>query len=159
MKNKLNWNIFSDQDRNKTINDLKVTISSSGGFIVNSNFFSDLALSLTVEIEEKDIARLYSKLNETMSIEEVSFENMSDTSVKEWWIFLNITFVSGKGDLKIEVPEVPGMRPTGHAGTMVGDGDELQACIARGGSYLRCGGVRVTGGQGVRVEVCKKAHG
>lgn len=108
MKNKLNWNIFSDQDRNKTINDLKVTISSSGGFIVNSNFFSDLALSLTVEIEEKDIARLYSKLNETMSIEEVSFENMSDTSVKEWWIFLNITFVSGKGDLKIEVPEVPG---------------------------------------------------
>jgi len=96
------------QERNKAIEELKGIISNNGGFIINSNFFSDLALSLTIEIEEKDILKLHSTIEESMKISESGLENLNAKSKAEWWIFLNITFSQGTGDLKTDVPNVPG---------------------------------------------------
>jgi hypothetical protein len=81
-------------------------VEREGG--LNSNFFSDLALSLTIEIEEKHIASLYTRLKEAMNISTFDFDNIDRQSQKEWWIFLNITFTRGKGDLKIATRDVPG---------------------------------------------------
>ncbi|MEJ8800515.1 hypothetical protein [Pontibacter sp. H249] len=108
MIRELNWQAVTEQERNKAINELKSMILNSGGYIINSIFFSDLALSLTIEIEEKDIFILHSKFNEFMTISALGLENLNDNSDKQWWIFLNVTFNQGKGNLKVEVPEVPG---------------------------------------------------
>ena len=55
MQKKLSWQIFSNDDRNKVIEVIKNTISNSGGCIMNFNMFSDLALTLSIEIEENKI--------------------------------------------------------------------------------------------------------
>ncbi|PTX18270.1 hypothetical protein C8N40_10669 [Pontibacter mucosus] len=108
MIRKLNWQVFTEQDRNKAIEELKGKILSNGGYIINSTFFSDLALSLTIEIQENDILKLYASIQESMTISEPGFDNLIVNAGKEWWIFINVTFRQGKGDLKIDVPNVPG---------------------------------------------------
>jgi len=108
MYNKLNWTLFSNRDRNETINDLKDIISKNNGWIVTSNFFSDLAVSITIEIQEKDIICLHSELNRFMNVSELKYDNIDENSEKEWWVFFNITFTQGTGDLINEIPAVPG---------------------------------------------------
>ncbi|MEM9982064.1 MAG: hypothetical protein AAF734_06180 [Bacteroidota bacterium] len=108
MKNKLNWHIYSHQERNAVINHLKAIISSADGYIISSNFFSDIAMNLTVEIEERNIKTLHYLLSQEMSISKFDVNTFDQASKKEWWIFLNINFGQGKGDLKINIPNVPG---------------------------------------------------
>ena len=55
MKRKLSWRIFSNEDRNIVIEAVKTAISTSNGCIVNYSMFSDLAMALSIEIEEKEI--------------------------------------------------------------------------------------------------------
>ena len=106
--NKLNWQLFSNQDRITAIEALKAIISKNDGYIVNFNLFSDLALSLTVEIEEQNISNLYSELETITSISESKPGNIDDYSKKDWWILMNVSFSKGKGNLKVEIPDVPG---------------------------------------------------
>ena len=106
--NKLNWQLFSNQDRITAIEALKAIISKNDGYIVNFNLFSDLALSLTVEIEEQNISNLYSELETIISISESKPGNIDDHSKKDWWILMNVSFSKGKGNLKVEIPDVPG---------------------------------------------------
>ena len=108
MTNKLNWKIFSAQDRNKTLEALKDIISSNDGFIVDFNFFSDLALTLTIEIEERRIKGLHSAISQVANISELENIAFNPESVKDWWIFLNISFAEGTGELKVIIPEIPG---------------------------------------------------
>ncbi len=106
MKKKINWSVYVDLERNKAIELIKSTISRNDGHIIKSNFFSDLALSLTVEIEERNIAKLYAEFASQMKISD--FEGPDSDSSKEWWLLLNISFVKGTGDLRNEIPDVPG---------------------------------------------------
>ena len=43
-----------------------------------------------------------------MSILEPKPENIDDTSKKDWWILMNVSFSKGKGNLTVEIPDVPG---------------------------------------------------
>ena len=105
---KINWEAFSNKDRNEAIDELKSNISKSGGYIINFTLFSDLALSLTIEIEEKNILDLYKKIGETLKISEPEPENLDNNSNKDWWVLMNISFSKGKGDLKVDIPAIPG---------------------------------------------------
>ena len=106
--NKINWQAFSNKERNEAINELKSTISKSGGYIINFSLFSDLALSLTIEIEEKNILNLYKEFDKTLNMSESEPENIDNKSNKDWWVLMNISFSKGKGELKVDIPEVPG---------------------------------------------------
>jgi hypothetical protein len=108
MKNKLNWEVFSNQERNNLIEELKRIISSNDACIVNFNFFSDLALSLTIEIEERKIENLHNELSRVVTISEIGVSKFDEDSVREWWLFLNVTFNKGKGNIKMHIPDVPG---------------------------------------------------
>lgn len=70
--------------------------------------FSDFALSLILEIEEQRIESLYKDISAKMEILETIPENTNNDFKKEWWILINVSFSSGKGELKVEVPGVPG---------------------------------------------------
>lgn len=108
VKNKLNWQAFSTEDRNKVIEVIKDTITKNGGYIINFNLFSDLALSLSIEIEENKISNLYKELHKIINISEPAPGNLNDHSKMEWWILMNVSFGKGKGNLKVEIPNVPG---------------------------------------------------
>lgn len=108
MIKKLNWQAFSNDERNKVIEELKEIISNNDGYIINFNMFSDLALSLNIEIEENRILELYKALTHILNVSDFDTKNINFESRKEWLIFMNISFSIGKGELKKEIPSVPG---------------------------------------------------
>jgi len=108
MLRKLNWQGYSSNDRNEIIDKVKKCISSNDAYIMNFNMFSDLALSLSIEIEENKIVDLYNALSDILMMSDFEDENINPKSNKDWLIFMNISFGSGKGELKKEIPAVPG---------------------------------------------------
>ena len=108
MQKKLNWEAFSNNERNKVIEELKNTVSSSDGYIINFNMFSDLALTLSIEIEENKIQILHKALSSVLNVSELNPHELNLESKKEWLIFISISFSRGKGELKQEIPDVPG---------------------------------------------------
>ena len=108
MKKKLNWTAVSNTPRIESIEHIKDAISSSNGYIVNFNMYSDLALSLSIEIEESSILKLHSALNNIVRISSLNPQETFKSIDKEWFVFLNISFGKGSGKLQIETPNVPG---------------------------------------------------
>lgn len=108
MQKTLSWQIFSNDDRNKVIESVKNTISDNDGFIINFNMFSDLALALSIEIEGNKIPALHEALSRVVRISKLELQELNLELNKEWIIFINISFGKGKGELKQEIPDVPG---------------------------------------------------
>ena len=108
MMKKLNWEGYSSGDRNKVIEEVKDVISKSDGCIMNFSMFSDLAISLSIEIEESGIVALHKTLSNVLTISELSAENINANSSKDWLIFMNLSFTKGTGEMTVEIPEVPG---------------------------------------------------
>jgi hypothetical protein len=99
------WTGFSNEERHVAINKIQRVVSAFGD-IVNIHLFSDISLSLTIEIQEFKIDQLYDALNKVIGVKQPEYLN--SISKKERTIYLNITFIKGTGNLKIEVPYVPG---------------------------------------------------
>lgn len=76
------------------------------GDIVDVHLFSDVSLSLTIEIAEFKIDSLYEALTREMSLQRK--EPLNSNAKLERIVYLHITFSKGTGKLKIEVPAVPG---------------------------------------------------
>ena len=87
---------------------MKEVISGSDGYILNFHMFSDLALSLSIEIPGNSIYQLHKALSTILNVSEFDPKDIRPASKKEWLIFVNISFGGGTGDLKKEVPAVPG---------------------------------------------------
>lgn len=108
VKNKINWHASTMKDRMKIIEEIKSSISKNDGYIINFNMFSDLVLSLSIEIEEDKISGLYQGLSKIISISEQEPDNLNPNSRSDWWVLMNISFGRGKGNLRTEIPNVPG---------------------------------------------------
>ncbi len=104
MKN-IFWTGFSDDERHIAINKIQNTVSKYGD-IVDFHLFSDISLSMAIEIEELKIDKLYEELSKVIGLEQA--ECLNSSSTKERKLYLNITFAKGTGNLKIEVPTIPG---------------------------------------------------
>lgn len=87
---------------------IKDVISQNDGYIMNFTMFSDLALSLIVEIKAGQISTLHEALTQEVKVSELDSDNSHLKSQKEWLIYMHISFSNGKGDLKQEIPAVPG---------------------------------------------------
>jgi hypothetical protein len=77
------------------------------GFILDYKLFSDISIAIQIEIDENKIQQLFNILSTYMSIE-LDESHINNESDRTRMIFLNITFVNGTGNLKIEVPSVDG---------------------------------------------------
>lgn len=108
MLKKLNWQAYTNKDRNKSIEEIKKTIDDNEGCILNFTMFSDLAMSLSIEIQEKYILQLHKALSDTLRITELDIATIRPNSPKEYILFLNVSFGAGSGNLKKVVPAVPG---------------------------------------------------
>ena len=104
MKN-IFWKGYTNDDRSAAINNIQGIVSTYGD-VIDSKLFSDLSLSLTIEIVEARIDDLYAALHHYIHMDEDV--HLASTSPKNRTVFLNISFSTGSGNLKIETPSVPG---------------------------------------------------
>jgi hypothetical protein len=99
------WTGYTNKDRITAISDIQ-SIVSLYGFITDFKPFSDLSISIKIELEEFQIDPLYVALKEYMTLKE--FQPLHSTSVVERSIYLNVVFIKGTGDVRHEIPAVPG---------------------------------------------------
>ncbi len=108
MKKKLNWTAYSNETRIEIIEKIKEAISTNDGYIIYFNMFSDLALTLSIEIPEDRIIEMHNAMKNILKISDIESRNDIQKSKKEWLVLMNISFSKGKGDFKTEIPAVPG---------------------------------------------------
>ena len=99
------WTGYSNEDRNIAISEIQ-RIVSAYGFITDFKPFSDLAMSFKIELEEFQVDALYEALKEYMTLKD--FQPLQSKSGVERSIYLNVTFIKGTGDVRHEIPSVPG---------------------------------------------------
>ena len=101
----LYWKGFCNKDRNVGIYEVERVINQYG-FIVDFKMFSDMEINLKIDIEERNIDNLYHALSAYLSLNEL--KDISSSARTGRIVLLNITFTQATGNLKIEVPAVPG---------------------------------------------------
>ncbi len=99
------WTGICSETRNGGLNQIKDCIDTYG-FITDHHFFSDISIGLRIELEERKIASLYLALCKILTMD--SFEYGETGSIAERTVMMNITFTQSTGNLKTEVPAVPG---------------------------------------------------
>ena len=99
------WTAYSDQERHAAINQIQALVAQYGD-LVDIRLFSDISITMTIEIAECKIDKLHMALANMMSMDAVAL--LDAYSTKERTIYLNISFLHATGDLKQEVPAVPG---------------------------------------------------
>lgn len=99
------WTGYCNHERIVATSEIEKIINSYG-YITDFKQFSDISLSIMIELEEFKIDNLFNALKSYMSLND--FEKINSFSNRERLIFLNITFVKGTGDLRIEIPAIPG---------------------------------------------------
>lgn len=99
------WTGYSNDERHSSLIAIQGVVAKLGD-IVDINLFSDISLTMRIEIEEFKIDSLYDELYAIMGMDK--FEKLDSISKKERTVYLNISFTRGSGNLRIEVPSVPG---------------------------------------------------
>jgi len=99
------WIGYSNEERHSAINKIQSIISKYGD-VVDFKLFSDISLSIKIEIEELNINKLYDELSHNIRMDK--FEYLNSIAKKERTVYFNVTFNIGTGNLKIEVHSVPG---------------------------------------------------
>ena len=106
-KGNIFWTGICKQHRIEGMQEAEEIIDALG-FITDFKQFSDLAISLVIDVEACKVNKLYHALSEKFVMDpfdEIQVENDDTNSTQ---IFFNISFTEGHGELKIEVPNVPG---------------------------------------------------
>jgi len=80
---------YCNYERHKAISEIQNVVSTYGD-VIDFKFFSDISLSMVIEIKEFKIDELYDDLRNKLGMN--NFEYMNSTSQKERTIYLNITF-------------------------------------------------------------------
>jgi hypothetical protein len=92
------WTGISREDRTKTLHELTQVISRFGT-VINFLRYSDIALGITIEIEENNVAEFYFQLQGLMEMD--GFTSPAGESNNEVFVLMNISFLTGTGDLEI----------------------------------------------------------
>lgn len=99
------WTGYSNDERHASMSTIKSVVARYGN-IVDFKLFSDISLTMVIEMEEYKIDKLYDELVNNIGIDK--FEYLNSSSRKERTVYLNITFNKGSGNLIIDIPSVPG---------------------------------------------------
>jgi len=98
------WTCICPGDRTAAISAINL-IAARFGTIIQFQRYSDLELSLLMETVSGSVHQLFEALQEHMHTEGYSWQDEQGPAAV--YIFLRVTFASGRGDLAIEVPNLP----------------------------------------------------
>jgi len=99
------WEAFCAEERYSAINKIETLVNQYGA-ITDFHRFSDLSLSLTIEISPEKANILFDELSKDINIS--GKKPLLTEFTSDILLFISINFAEGKGDLKVEVPDVPG---------------------------------------------------
>ncbi|MFO7658300.1 MAG: hypothetical protein R6W78_14670 [Bacteroidales bacterium] len=105
MMNRFYLTGYCKNDRITGISNIEEIITKHG-FIVDFKMFSDISISIIIEIEDSKVDLLFNDLKKYMKMNDI--ETLNTDSKMECTILLNVTFSKGTGNLRIKTPEVPG---------------------------------------------------
>ncbi|PXX25717.1 hypothetical protein [Arenibacter sp. ARW7G5Y1] len=97
------WKGYSKESRYETLDKINQIINRSGD-VVDVKQFSDISMSLRIEVEEQKIEKLYLDLKNYIELDD--FDILESSTNSERTIFLNISFSLGKGNIEVAVPYV-----------------------------------------------------
>lgn len=101
----LYWTGISNDARIEGLDKIKTTVDSFA-FIMDFHFFSDLSVSLVISVQSENILPLKLALSTFMNVDDNPL--LAVVPNTEHTILFNITFTKGSGNLRIEVPQIPG---------------------------------------------------
>lgn len=113
MTRRINLQAITGAERHQAIEALREAITDAGGWIVDFRLFSNLALSVIIEIGPAGLSRLIERLDRI----EISLTEESRRSVpapppaptdEEIRVLFNLTFRGGDGELRLPIPAIPG---------------------------------------------------
>jgi prepilin-type processing-associated H-X9-DG protein len=104
ISNSVFWSAIGHGERINVIQSCEKIIGEFG-YILEFKQFSDLGLSLHIDVQSDKIKALYDSLKQALRLDNFDFKEIND---KTSTVYLNISFADGHGDLKVEIPEVPG---------------------------------------------------
>lgn len=99
------WTGCTNKQPNLAISEIEQIINHHG-FIVDFKRFSDISISMIIEIQEQKTSLLYNELKQYMILNDP--DSFASVSEDDCTILFSITFTRGTGDLRIEIPSVPG---------------------------------------------------
>jgi hypothetical protein len=104
MKN-IFWSGYSALGRYETISTVQKVVQPYGD-ITGFQPFSDLALTVTIELPERHTDALFAALGDVIGMDPAA--PVTSVSDRERTVYLHINFACGTGNLRTETPDVPG---------------------------------------------------
>ena len=102
---RLYWTGYCALPRNEAISRLEIDVNRHG-YIVDFKPFSDVSMSLFLEVPENEAEALYRDLSDWMQLDDCDFSEC--TSQRDIVVLFNLSFAKSTGDLRHVVPDVPG---------------------------------------------------
>jgi|WetSurMetagenome_2_1015567.scaffolds.fasta_scaffold378043_2 hypothetical protein len=99
------WKGYCHEVRNIAIYNIQQLINKHG-YIVSYHMYSDMEISISIEIEERNIGSLYGNLKQYLDMSDN--QEIESPAKTERLILFSITFANSTGDMSIESPHVPG---------------------------------------------------
>lgn len=94
------WKAFCNESKFVALDKINQIIDIYGD-VVDVKQFSDVSMSLRIELPENTIDTLYLDLKTYIELE--AFEKLESKSTRERTVFLNISFALGEGNAKVAV--------------------------------------------------------
>ena len=98
----MNWQAYTWESRNIALEKIKSAISENDGYILNHEFYSDLAMMISVEIDGTKLNNLNASLSHFLTVE---MEKTEKGLTGEILLNLNVTFGNESGNLRNKIPE------------------------------------------------------
>jgi phage-related tail protein len=102
---RLYWKAVCRQNRTEACSVISA-LANRHGALMDVNFFSDLSASFVVEVEGASVKALYADLQNCLLIDELTDDLLNQLGT--YAIMLHVTFADGTGNLRVQVPAVPG---------------------------------------------------
>lgn len=99
------WKVYTQDDRTTAIGKVQELVAPFGD-IVDHHIFSDLAISIRIELEECHVDALHARLQVHFLTDPI--QPLNSNSTKERTVYLHLHFGRGSGNLRTETPDVPG---------------------------------------------------
>ena len=95
------WTGYCNKNRFQALPEIEKIIGSFG-YILDFKEFSDISISMIVEVEQQKIAAFYESLQTYLKLNHVDFPTTASTD--DCVVLLHISFTSGSGTVRKEVP-------------------------------------------------------
>lgn len=99
------WKGIARKGRLEAISEVRSVVDKHGSMI-DAKAFSDLSLTLFIEVEEQKLRNLFHDLEQCVVLD--ASEPSVSSAARVTCVYLNLDFPGGKGDLVHVTPDVPG---------------------------------------------------